>query len=724
MRVRQQSTATYAIPLYMVLSSDHVSAATGKTVSVTLSKNGGAFAAASGAVTELSSGVYSLAGNATDSNTLGSLTILATATGCDPYLVEYTVVPYNPFDAVRLGLTALPNAAAEAAGGLYTRGTGAGQINQPANGRIDVNTIALSGTTQTARDIGASVLLSSGTGTGQLDFTSGVVKANLAQILGTALTETAGQIAAAFKQFFDVASPTGTMKAITAVTTVTNLTNAPTAGDFTATMKTSLNAATPASVTGAVGSVTGNVGGNVVGSVGSVTAGVTVTTNNDKTGYALSSAGVQAIWDALTSALSTASSIGKLLVDNINATISSRLASASYTAPPTAAANADAVWDEAIAGHLSAGSTGEALNAAGSAGDPWTTTLPGAYGAGSAGYIVGTNVNATISSRSTLDGTGVQSALTSQGYTTTRAGYLDTLNGLVQAVWDKATSAITTVGSIGKQIKDNLDTTISSRMATFTYTTPPTVTEIRQEMDSNSTKLANLDAAVTTRLASASYTAPLNSTQTAQAVLNATASSYNTASTIGEKINSASAPSAAAVADAVWDEAISGHLTAGTTGAKLNSAAAAGDPWSTALPGSYASGEAGNILAAIKTKTDVISGSSITVTSPIVEGADITIVRGDDYANADGRALFATTTFSNAPSLTGGSVTLKVQTGATTTFSKAGVVTGAAACYVELTDAETAALTGKRSYDLEATLSNGDVVTIAQGKLEVLKDVR
>lgn len=41
------------------------------------------------------------------------------------------------------------------------------------------------------------------------------------------------------------------------------------------------------SVAGAVGSVTGNVGGNVVGSVGSVVAGVTVSTNNDKTGYTL-----------------------------------------------------------------------------------------------------------------------------------------------------------------------------------------------------------------------------------------------------------------------------------------------------------------------------------------------------------------------------------------------------------------------------------------------------
>lgn len=50
-----------------------------------------------------------------------------------------------------------------------------------------------------------------------------------------------------------------------------------------------------------------------------------------KTGYALSAAGVQAIWDALTAALTTVGSIGKLLVDNINATISSRLASADIT---------------------------------------------------------------------------------------------------------------------------------------------------------------------------------------------------------------------------------------------------------------------------------------------------------------------------------------------------------------------------------------------------------
>lgn len=63
---------------------------------------------------------------------------------------------------------------------------------------------------------------------------------------------------------------------------------------------------------------------------------------------------------------------------------------------------ADGVWDEALAGHLSAGSTGEALNAAGAAGDPWITALPGAYGAGSAGFILGTNLNAPVGTVDTV----------------------------------------------------------------------------------------------------------------------------------------------------------------------------------------------------------------------------------------------------------------------------------------------------------------------------------
>lgn len=48
-----------------------------------------------------------------------------------------------------------------------------------ADGNIKADTLRIGGTLQTARDIGASVLLSSGTGTGQLDFTSGIVKSDM-----------------------------------------------------------------------------------------------------------------------------------------------------------------------------------------------------------------------------------------------------------------------------------------------------------------------------------------------------------------------------------------------------------------------------------------------------------------------------------------------------------------------------------------------------------------
>ena len=67
---------------------------------------------------------------------------------------------------------------------------------------------------------------------------------------------------------------------------------------------------------------------------------------------------------------------------------------------PSAATIAAAVWEEPIASHSgTSGSTAEALAAAGASGDPWITALPGAYMAGQAGYIIGTNLNATVSSR-------------------------------------------------------------------------------------------------------------------------------------------------------------------------------------------------------------------------------------------------------------------------------------------------------------------------------------
>lgn len=81
----------------MIDSTDHIAGKTGLTPTVTLSKNGGSFAAASGAVAEIGNGWYSLGGNATDRNTLGELGIHATGTGADPYDEKYVIVPWDLF---------------------------------------------------------------------------------------------------------------------------------------------------------------------------------------------------------------------------------------------------------------------------------------------------------------------------------------------------------------------------------------------------------------------------------------------------------------------------------------------------------------------------------------------------------------------------------------------------------------------------------------------------
>jgi len=70
----------------------------------------------------------------------------------------------------------------------------------------------------------------------------------------------------------------------------------------------------------------------------------TVTDVTTKTGYSLSTAGILAIWHQLVSAVVTASTMGKLLVDNINETISSRNATT-----PLTAAQVNAEVDTALA---------------------------------------------------------------------------------------------------------------------------------------------------------------------------------------------------------------------------------------------------------------------------------------------------------------------------------------------------------------------------------------
>lgn len=194
------------------------------------------------------------------------------------------------------------------------------------------------GTAQTARDLGANI--------------DAAVSSRMATY-----TQPTGFLAATFPSG-TVANTTNITAGI--ITTVTNLTNAPTAGDLTATMKTSVTtAATAATPT-----------------IGGISAGALADLFDTDSGTTYGAA--------------VAGSLVKEIADNAGGS------------GLTAGDVADAVWDEVLSGHLTAGSTGNALNAAGSAGDPWATALPGAYGAGTAGKLIGDNINAPIATVDTV----------------------------------------------------------------------------------------------------------------------------------------------------------------------------------------------------------------------------------------------------------------------------------------------------------------------------------
>jgi hypothetical protein len=91
MRRRAQNSTSHPILFFMADTSDHITGLTGLTPTVTLSKNGGSFAAAEGAVSEVGNGWYALAGDADDRDTLGTLILHATATSADTFDMDIEI---------------------------------------------------------------------------------------------------------------------------------------------------------------------------------------------------------------------------------------------------------------------------------------------------------------------------------------------------------------------------------------------------------------------------------------------------------------------------------------------------------------------------------------------------------------------------------------------------------------------------------------------------------
>jgi hypothetical protein len=118
----KQSSTQAPLLFFLTLASDHLSPATGKTPTVTISKAGAAFASPSGTVSEIANGWYKVAGNATDTNTLGPIALHATeasSDNCD--LIIANVVKYDP-QASDMGL-APPSEAYVAQGAVGTFST-------------------------------------------------------------------------------------------------------------------------------------------------------------------------------------------------------------------------------------------------------------------------------------------------------------------------------------------------------------------------------------------------------------------------------------------------------------------------------------------------------------------------------------------------------------------------------------------------------------------------
>lgn len=174
MRSIKKSTAR-ELMVWLVLSADLRTGSTGATLTITASKNGGAFAAITPTVTERGNGWYSLLLTTSHTDTLGDLALHITAPLSEPIDCVNEVVAYDPQDATALGLSYLAgpviryntaqaggastitlDAAASAVSATYAyeqitivSGTGAGQSRSIYiyNGATKVATVNLAWTT-------------------------------------------------------------------------------------------------------------------------------------------------------------------------------------------------------------------------------------------------------------------------------------------------------------------------------------------------------------------------------------------------------------------------------------------------------------------------------------------------------------------------------------------------------------------------------------------------
>ncbi len=268
---------------------------------------------------------------------------------------------------------------------------------------------------------------------------------------------------------------------------------------------------------------------------------------------ALATSGVDeiadAVWDEPIAGHAGAGSTGEALA-RVDVDVSTRAeAGDAMTLTPTAAESLVAdVWDEAQADHLTAGSVGKSLDDAGATADPnaiadavWDEPLAGHTGAGSMGQLQ-SRCDTPISTRAQPgDPMDLQSNAVSSTSLDSSA-----VDEIVDGIWDEDMSGHTGAGTAGEQ-QNRLDGDVTSRAA------PGDAMDlVADALDSGSLADSGMDKIVD------------------QVWEEAIADHSGTVGSTAEALASGVAPpTPAAIADAVWDEALSGHVGAGSTGEAL-----------------------------------------------------------------------------------------------------------------------------------------------------------
>ena len=370
-------------------------------------------------------------------------------------------------------------------------------------------------TAVTGRDIGASVLLSTGTGTGQLDFTTGVVKANVTQFGGSAGTFASGRPEVNASHI--AGSAVSTASAQIGVNVVNAAGTAWGSGAITA-ASIAADAITAAKIAdGAIDAATFAAGAINAAAIASdaITAAKIADGAIDAATFAAGAIDAAAIAaDAIGS-----SELATTAVDEI----------------------VDAVWDEVLSGHVTAGTAGQSLyrprtgtaqagaagtitlDASASAVDDFyksdLVVLTGGTGAGQArtvsGYVGATKVaSITPNWATTPDNTSVFMVVP---FGSVAGATAPTAAEVADAVWDEATAGHTTSGTFGEQCKTDIDDILTDTGTTLDGRIPAALVSGRIDasvgaMAANVMTAAAAAADLTTELQSGLATASALST--------------------------------------------------------------------------------------------------------------------------------------------------------------------------------------------------------------------